>query len=304
MPLNLLTSRTNTALAAILAIGLTAFGAMAHDNGDGAHSHDDPLKAAVEDEARGEAMARDVYRKPYEVLSFLGIEPDMTVVEIWPLGGWYMDILAPYLKDEGYYIPVMFDPAIDNAFITRAMAAHAAKIAEERDRYGVVSTTSLGPDATKIAPPESADMVLLIRNVHGFMRNGYADTVMDSIYTALKPGGTFGFIGHRLDEDAEQDPEARNGYVKQSVAIEMAEAAGFELVGTSELLANPADTKDYENGVWTLPPSLRTRVAECVGPTFADAPEGSDDVTCVDQAPFLEIGESDRFLLKFTKPEA
>jgi len=294
-----------TALAAVLALNLSGYGALAHDHPDhGAESHADPLKAAVEDTARGEAMARDQYRKPYEVLSFFGVEPDMTVVEIWPSGGWYLDILAPYLRDEGYYIAAMFDPATESAFIERALAAHQAKLSENRERYGYVSTTALGPDAMKIAPPESVDMVLTFRNVHSFMRSGYAQDVFTAAYAALKPGGVFGVVGHRADDEGEQDPAAANGYVQQDYAIEMVEQAGFEFVESSEVLANPADTKDYENGVWTLPPTLRTANRDCTGPAFAEPPEGSDDVDCVDQSGFLEIGESDRFVLKFRKPDA
>lgn len=263
---------------------------------------DSRLEAVIADEARGDAMARDKYRKPYDVLSFFGIEPDMTVVEIWPGGGWYMDILAPYLAEDGYYIATAYDPGADNSYMQRALEKHYAKLADNRGRYGFVTTTALSGETLKVAPPNSVDMILTFRNLHNWMGRGFADDAAAAFFTALKPGATLGVVEHRLPEDREQDPRAESGYVKQSHTVALFEKAGFELVESAEILANPKDTADYEKGVWTLPPTLRTANKECGGAAYNQPPEDQPELSCPDQSRFLEIGESDRMVLKFIKP--
>jgi predicted methyltransferase len=234
------------------------------------------LKKAVDSPTRpAEEKARDEYRHPFRTLTFFGIKPDMTVVEIWPGGGWYTDILAPYLHDHGKLYAAVA-PAEN-------VAEYKKKLADNPTEFGNVVVTQLDPpDHLDIAPPGSADMVLTFRNVHNWMRGGNGEAVFKAIYAALKPGGILGVVEHRGDPNAPQDPKAESGYVRQDYVIKLAEDAGFHLVAKSEVNANPKDTKDYAKGVWTLPPTLR------LGDT--------------DKAKYLAIGESDRMTLKFVKP--
>ena len=226
---------------------------------------------------RPKDRARDNYRHPTETLEFFGIKPDMTVVEIWPGGGWYTDILAPYLRDRGKLYEAIQSGENE--------AGYKKKLADDPARFGKITVTELAPpEKLDIAPAGSADMVLTFRNVHNWMSRGYADQVFKAMYTALKPGGILGVVEHRGDPAKPQDPKAASGYVREDKVIKLAEQAGFHLVARSEISANPRDSKDYAKGVWTLPPSLR------LGDT--------------DKAKYLAIGESDRMTLKFVKPGA
>lgn len=241
-------------------------------------------KAVMADSRTAENTQRDMYRKPYRTLRFFGIKPDMNVVEIWPGRGWYTEILAPYLKDSGTYIAAGFNKDSHIAYYRKLAAEFEQKIFSQPELYGEAMLTELEPpEHMTIAPAESADMVLTFRNVHNWMRNGYTDDVYKAMYDALKPGGVLGVVEHRLPEDREQDPRALNGYVKESVVIDQAENAGFKLVARSEHLANPADTADHPEGVWSLTPTLR------------NVPEE-------DKQKYKAIGESDRMALKFVKP--
>ncbi len=234
------------------------------------------LKNAVDSTSRSaKDRARDQYRHPLETLTFFGIKPDMTVVEIWPGGGWYTDILAPYLHDDGKLYAAVSQG--ENA------AEYKKKLADDPARFGKVIVTQMDPpDHLQIAPAGSADMVLTFRNVHNWMRGGNGEAVFKAIYKALKPGGILGVVEHRGDPSKPQDPKAASGYVREDFVITMAEEAGFILAGKSDINANPKDTKDYPKGVWTLPPSLAMKD--------------------VDKAKYLAIGESDRMTLKFLKP--
>ncbi|MBI3798127.1 MAG: class I SAM-dependent methyltransferase [Deltaproteobacteria bacterium] len=217
--------------------------------------------------------ARDQYRHPLETLTWFGIRDNMTVVEIWPGGGWYTDILAPFLKERGVYYAV----AAENEQSFKEKLAAAPLL------YGKVMVTELVPPAKMdLAPEGSADMVLTFRNIHNWMNRGYADEVFKAMYRALKPGGVLGIVEHRGNPTLPQDPKAASGYVTEDQVIKLAEAANFQLVARSEINANPKDTKDYPKGVWTLPPVLR--------------------MENVDREKYLAIGESDRMTLKFIKP--
>jgi len=228
-------------------------------------------------------VSRNVYRHPAETLQFLGIEPDMTVVEIWPGGGgWYMEILAPYLRDDGTYYAASFDRDTSSEYLQGAIKKFEAKVAAHPEVYDKVKVTELSTSKTEIAPPGSADMVLTFRNVHNWMKGGYADQVFAAMFKALKPGGILGLVEHRGDSSVPQDPSAASGYVNEDYAVQLAEKAGFELVDKSEINANPKDTKDHPEGVWTLPPVLRM---------------GDQD-----RDKYLDVGESDRMTLKFRKP--
>lgn len=249
------------------------------------------LDAAIAGEWRPDAnKARDAYRHPKETLEFFGVEPDDTVVEIWPGGGWYTEILAPYLKDEGTYVAGMIDPS--SAFGERAMTAFENNFMSKPETYGEIETVIVGRGAPPMFDEPTADYVLTFRNVHNWMAGEYDDEMFAAMFDALKPGGILGVVEHRLNSADTQVPGAPTGYVHEDYVKQKAEAAGFEFVSSSEVNANPADTKDHPYGVWTLPPTMR-----------AANPDGSV-VEGYDPATFEAIGESDRMTLMFKKPEA
>ncbi len=243
---------------------------------------DDALRAAIDDAARPDSeRARDSARHPYETLTFFGIEPDMTVVELLPSGGWYTEILAPYLAQNGQYVAGHFDLGIEDApgYYEPAMATWRERVADA-ERFGEPQVMPFHPpESTRLGPDGSADMVVTFRSTHGWKRNGVFDQVLDAAHAVLKPGGVLGVVQHRLPEDAETETD---GYVRQSWVVAQAESHGFRLVESAEINANPEDTADHPSGVWNLPPSLR--VAE------GDDPEA-----------YAAIGESDRMTLKFVK---
>jgi len=234
------------------------------------------------DHRSAENRARDVYRHPRETLLFFGIRPEQTVVEIWPGGGWYTEVIAPLVEGKGKYYAAHMPPNPDSAGVTRSLKAYADKLAARPELYGSATVTALGPGVGEIAPPGSADLVVSFRNIHNWMAAGFAPEAFAAMYKALKPGGVLGIVEHRGNPAVPQDPKAANGYVNEDYAIRMIEAAGFRLVAKSEVNANPKDTKDYAKGVWTLPPR------------FAAGDENREK--------YAAIGESDRFTLKFIKP--
>jgi len=228
------------------------------------------------------SVARDRYRHPQEVLEFFGIKPNQTVVEIWPGGGYWTEILGPYLKEHGTYYTAI-SPRSSNERAAQSAAAWEKKVADNASTYGKVKITEFGRDHYDIAPAGSADLVVTFRNVHNFVGAGFTDEALAAFYKALKPGGILGVEDHRASTDQPQDPQAKNGYLREDYMIGLAEKAGFKLLGRSEVLANPKDTKDYAKGVWTLPP------------TFAMGEQDKDK--------YAAIGEADNFLLKFQKPK-
>lgn len=248
-----------------------------------ASAADAALKTLLDGPQRSEAnRARDVWRKPADTLQFAGIKPNMTVIEIWPGGGWWTEILAPYLKDQGNYIAAISNGA-DGTTFDRNNQSFRTKFDPAQPNYAKVQTIPFGPTSKELAPAGSADMILTFRNLHNFIGGGFADAAMQAFYKALKPGGVLLIEDHRAPASKPQDPKAESGYVRQDFATAMATKAGFKPAGTSDIYANPKDTKDYEKGVWTLPPVL----------TLKDQ----------DRARYLAIGESDRFLLRFEKPK-
>jgi predicted methyltransferase len=248
------------------------------------------LDAAIAGTHRSAAnKARDRYRHPKETLEFFGLQPDMTVVEIWPGGGWYTDILAPVLRERGKLYAAQYGSAPPFPYQAREMEAFRAKLASAPDAYGDVTITALAfPDQLEIAPPGSADLVVTFRNVHNWFQEGYgppnaAELAFEAMFTALKPGGILGVVDHRWPDPTTEDPGARTGYISERRVVEHAENAGFELVAGSSVNDNPLDTHDHPEGVWTLPPDL------ALGER--------------DRERYLAIGESDRFTLKFVKPQ-
>jgi predicted methyltransferase len=273
------------AAAALTTLGLVApaiSGAKSPEGLDGASKK--ALEQAVGAAHRSEAnRARDAHRHPVETLSFFGIKPSHTVVEIWPGGGWYMEILAPYLAPKGKLI-VASPAGKGSEGVAKRLDANPALYGKvERANFPTV----LGG---KGVAPGTADAVLTFRNAHnwgtGYLhpeKRGYADEAFAEIYAMLKPGGILGIVDHRLPEDASEEREKTSGYIKVSTVRAMAEKAGFEFAGASEVNANPSDTTDWPEGVWTLPPTL------ALGDT--------------DRSRYAAIGESDRMTLKFVKPK-
>lgn len=265
------------ALGAAMALGGSA--AAADNTGDAA------LKAAIAGSARTPAnVVRDGARHPYETLSFFGIKPTMTVVELSPGAGWYTEILAPYLRGQGKLIAAGSDPQGSEG-ARRSAARFQQKLDTNPAAFDKVEIGAFSPPSTyRIAPKGTADMVLTFRNIHNWIPVGEdgLKVLFGQIYDSLKPGGVFGVVEHRLPANKPQDATASSGYLHEAYVIRLAENAGFRLAGKSEINANPKDTADHQGGVWALPP------------TYANKD--------VDRAKYEAIGESDRMTLKFVKP--
>lgn len=235
-----------------------------------------PLAAAVAAPTRTPAnVARDRYRHPVETLTFFGVKPTHTVVEVAPGGGWYTEILAPYLA-KGRYYAVASERGLGG--LNKLKTANPTI-------YGKVLTASFpAKGAETRVPAGTADAVLTFRNVHNWHMSGpgNAQEAFNQMYAMLKPGGTLGVVEHRLPENMPSAMEEKSGYMKKSSVLAFAKAAGFRFAGESAINANPRDTHDYPKGVWTLPPNYA---------------EGDTD-----RAKYAAIGESDRMTLKFVKP--
>jgi Predicted methyltransferase len=226
-------------------------------------------------------VARDGFRHPLETLTFFGIKESSTVVEILPgSSGYYMEILAPYLKARGGYVASNRDEAAAPQYLADHQKL-LARLKAEPALYDKVLVTKFNADKHEIAPPGSADFVLTFRNLHNWVEGHEIAGALRAFYRALKPGGVLGVVDHRGRTDMSQDAQMKSGYVRQDFAIALIEKAGFKLAGASEINANPKDTKDHPKGVWTLPPTYSLKDK--------------------DRAKYRAIGESDRFTLKFVK---
>ncbi|MEH1984490.1 class I SAM-dependent methyltransferase [Nostoc sp.] len=223
---------------------------------------------------------RDKYRHPAQTLEFFGLRPNMTVVELWPGGGWYTEILAPFLASKGLLIVTNLTPST-----SKPALAFQEKLAANPEVFGKVKVAQINPpNELTLAPDNSVDIVVTFRNIHNWVKAGYDEQVYAAAYKALKPGGILGVEEHRALEGTSLEESIKTGYMSEAGVIAAVEKAGFKLVGKSEINANPKDTKDYPGGVWTLPPTLS---------------QGQKD-----RQRFLTIGESDRMTLKFIKPKA
>jgi predicted methyltransferase len=238
------------------------------------------IEDAVASPFRTESFkVRDIYRHPVETLNFFRVKPEMTVVEISPGNGWYLEILAPFLHDKGQYVMASRVPA--------PAPGQPNAVADWSKKYPTVAKKiiDIGFDLSvsdlSLGAPASADMVLTFRNVHNWMSKNTQDIAFKSFFKVLKKGGILGVVEHRAFEK-NTDPLAKSGYVRESDVIKMAKKAGFRLLAKSEINANPKDTKDHPEGVWTLPPTLKLKDQ--------------------DREKYLAIGESDRMTLKFIKP--
>lgn len=233
---------------------------------------------------RSEAnIERNQYRNPVATLEFFEVKPDHTVVEIWPGAGWYTEILAPYLQQDGLLYAAHFPADTEVDYFSRSRKAFLQKLSDHPDAYSKVVITEFGAGTEQpIAPPRTADRVLTFRNVHNWLNAGFAEEAFVVFYEALKPGGILGVVEHRAKPGTSLEDMKSSGYMTEAYTINLATKAGFELVEKSDINANPKDTADYPKGVWTLPPSLRL---------------GQED-----RDKYQAIGESDRMTLKFRKP--
>jgi len=272
-------------LAVLLALGAPV-AAHAEDAAAVAADAAASLERAIKGDWRTPAnVARDSYRHPAETLEFFGLKPDQTVIEITPGGGWYSEILAPFLRDRGVYVAAIVDPAAvaegsGRDYQQRSRDGLEMKFAASPALYDKAKVVAYSPAAPVFGAPGSADRVLTFRNVHNWRSAGQAEGMFKGFFDVLKPGGVLGVVEHRARRDVPADDNS--GYVGEAQVIALAEAAGFRLDGKSEVNANPRDTKDHPNGVWTLPPS------------------NNHDPR--DAARYKAIGESDRMTLRFVKP--
>ena len=300
------TARTPLALAFALSLGLAACSPSEEPAAtpeatpettaaDAAETADrdaqvDPMDAVLAGDWRdADNVARDAWRHPRETLAFFGVGPSQTIVEISPGGGWYTEILAALPGEKGSYIGVINDPAKSGNeraqnYYTEANTKLRDKLAARPDVYGEATLVEIDPKAPVIGEPGSADVVLTFRNVHNWVMAGNEAAMFQSFYDVLAPGGVLGVVEHRAAAGKTLAEVKTSGYLPEDYVIGLAEAAGFVLEEKSEINANPADTKDHPNGVWTLPPGNNHEEA--------------------DAAKYAAIGESDRMTLRFVKPQA
>lgn len=252
----------------------------------GPDSFSEMVAAGMGGDHRSESnKARDPYRHPAETLAFFGIKDDMTVMEIWPGGGWYTEILAPAMRDHGKLIIATWDPDVEGQPSYRYSLPEkmAETFAENPGVYGKVETEYFSPpESASLGRAGSVDAIVTFRNTHGWVSAGLAQDIFKEFARVLKSDGILGVVQHRADEGTDPKVTAKKGYVSEAAVKKLAAEAGLEFVAASEINANPKDTKDYAKGVWTLPPSL----------TLGDE----------DREKYSAIGESDRMTLKFRKP--
>ena len=247
----------------------------------GSTAADRRIDQSVADPGRPAAeVARDRWRHPAQTLKFFGLRPDMHIVELWPGGGWYTRILGPIVRGEGKLTAANWVAEGKPAFYGQLLENYANLLANT-ENLSEVETSVLDRDRYQIAAAGSADMVLTFRNLHNWMRTENFADVVAAAHRALKPGGIFGIVEHRGDSGMSEQDMIRSGYMPEDYTISRVEAAGFKLVGRSEINANPRDDHNHPEGVWTLPPRLRL---------------GDQD-----RAKYEAIGESDRFTFKFVK---
>ncbi len=227
--------------------------------------------------------ARDIYRHPRETLEFFGLQPDMKVVEILPGRGWYTELLAPILRENGTLILASHGAKNRSDYLRNMHDTFVQHLQARPELYDKAVVTPFRDRQTYLSevPDASQDMVLNFRNTHNWIRFGGIEAAYQAMYRVLKPGGILGVIQHRAKAGADPENSAKQGYVPESWLIRLLEDTGFELVEKTELNANPKDTREHPEGVWTLPPSLR--------------------LGAQDREKYLAIGESDRMTLKFMR---
>lgn len=224
-------------------------------------------------------VARDKYRHPFKVLHFFGIRPTMTVIEIWPGGGWWTQMLAPYLKSRGKLIEAI--PPLHHMG-----ASFRTRLKDDPTLYSRVTTVNFSPPRiVRLGPPDSVNMVLTFRNLHDWEIEGGLKKAFSAIYRVLKPGGILGVVSHRALPFANPETSARRLHrLPEDFVLQMALQAGFRLAGVSEVNRNPKDPLTIN--VHRLPPDL----------AWGDTP--------AQKKKFRKIGESDRMTFKFVKPRS
>jgi predicted methyltransferase len=284
-------------LALTTAMAATLGGCLRHKtaSGDGAGGPDvkGSLAWAVAGKWRSESdKKRDTYQHPIETLSFFEIKPDHKVIEMWPGAGYMTEILGPYLEEGGgQYTAALFEDNATAEPATRSMnQAFRTQFDKKKSLYGEVAYTAFGPQSGPLGEPGSVDCVLFLSRIQDWMAAGIAEKAFLDAFKVLKPGGILGIEQHRADIGNVQDPAATSGYVQEPFVRQLADEVGFVFAGSSEINANPKDSKDYIFGVWTLPPQRLT------------APRGQSPNPDFDGTLFETIGESDRMTLKFKKP--
>ncbi|MGF2035505.1 MAG: class I SAM-dependent methyltransferase [Nostoc sp. CmiVER01] len=267
-------------LVFLLSVSVMPLNVLANESEKATFNSTNTLQTILTSSHRSEQnRLRDKYRHPIQTLEFFGLRPNMTVVELWPGGGWYTEILAPFLAPKGQLIVTNLGDA------SKPALAFQEKLAANPEIFGKVKVAQINPpNELTLAPDNSVDRVVTFRNIHNWVKAGYAEQVYAAAYKALKPGGILGVEEHRALKGTSLQESIKTGYMSEDGVIAAVEKAGFKLVGKSEINANPKDTKDYPGGVWTLPPTLS---------------QGQKD-----RQRFLTIGESDRMTLKFVKPKA
>jgi predicted methyltransferase len=258
-----------------------------------------PVEARVEramlGDHRSEAnKARNVYRHPVGTLTFLGLQDGMTVMEIWPGGGWYTEVLAPVIRHHGQFIVAGYDTDVPDqpGYRYRLQADLLEKFSAQPEVYDQVAAVPFSPPASaSLGAADSIDLMLTFRNTHGWISDGIAEAVFAEFARVLKPGGILGVVQHRAAGNVDPAKSAETGYVPEAAVVELARKAGLYLEARSEVNANPRDSRDYEGGVWSLPPGL----GMC-----RDIEAEAEIAACNER--FRAIGESDRMTLRFRKP--
>jgi len=277
-------------LSGMLLAGLCCFPLFASDL---------PIEARIEQAMLGahrseENLGRNRYRHPVGTLTFLGLQDGMTVLEIWPGSGWYSEILAPVIRHHGQFLVASFDPDVAGQPEYR-YGLHQQlleKFSASPGLYDQVAVVPFSPpDSATLGEADSVDLILTFRNTHGWISDGVAAQIFSEFARVLKPGGILGLVQHRAEAGTDPKVTSEMGYVSEEAVVALAKSAGLYLEARSEVNANPADTRDYAEGVWTLPPGFTL---------CKDIPAGAEREAC--QAPWREIGESDRMTLRFRKP--
>ena len=266
-----------SAAAALLALALLSGCATTAGRQATTHALDAILAGARPQADRNQ----DRYRHPVRTLLFFGIRPQSRVLLVWPASGYFTRIIAPLVRHRGRLYAAVIAPE-HSAFLAARLARYRRLLASRPQLYNRVRIVTFPLDGGEVLPPDSVNLALTFQDLHRWMALGAARKALATIYRALAPGGVLGVVDNRGDPSVPQDPRARNGYVRQDYAIRLIESAGFRLVATSEVNANPRDSRNYPAGVWTLPPTYR--------------------LGRIDRARYAAIGESDRFTLKFIKP--
>lgn len=241
------------------------------------------LNQAIAGEHRSaKNKARDNQRHPKETLMFFGIKPGMKVLEILPGGGWYTEILAPTLKDQGQLTVASFGADNPSDYLRNVHNRYIAKLESNPDIYGQVKTEVFEDEGYLVnVASGSQDMVLTFRNSHNWIRFGGIEQAYKSFSRVLKKGGVLGVVQHRAATGSDVKQAAEKGYVPEAYLIELVESMGFKLVAQSEINGNAKDSKNHPSGVWSLPPSFRDKDSS--------------------RERYQAMGESDRMTLRFVK---